>query len=219
MPTLLAGGETVLAVKPSPAEAVSLILQHSVTQYAMLASDLLDFIEYLESCPADLPTLQNCMGSGDSVPTELHHRFKQLFGWEVMEGCGLTEVSTYYAVNPRYGQRKWGSLGLPSPDTRIKILGKQGEFLPVGEVGEIVIQTPSATSGYLDDPEATQELFHDGWLHTGDLGYIDSQQYVWFAGRKKLIIVRRGSNIAPVEVENLIDTHPHVHASVRSRGS
>ena len=214
MPTLLVGGETVLTMKPSPSEAVSRILQHSVTQYAMLASDLLDFIEYLEAHPTHLPTLQNCIGSGDSVPTELHHRFRDIFGWEVMEGCGITEASTYYAVNPRHGHRKWGSLGLPSPDTRICILGKDGEFLPVGEVGEIAIQTPSATIGYLDDSAASKELLHDGWLHTGDLGYLDEQNYVWFVGRKKLIIVRRGSNIAPAEVENLIDEHPLVHASV-----
>ena len=214
MPTLLVGGETVLTMKPSPSEAVSRILQYSVTQYAMLASDLLDFIEYLEDHPTPLPTLQNCIGSGDSVPTELHHRFRDLLGWEVMEGCGITEASTYFVVNPRYGQRKWGSLGLPSPDTRIRILGKDGDILPVAEVGEIAIQIPSATIGYLDDPAATTELLHDGWLHTGDLGYVDEQNYVWFVGRKKLIIVRRGSNIAPAEVENIIDEHPLVHASV-----
>ena len=214
MPTLLVGGQAVLAVKPSPAEAVTLIRQHFISQYAMLASDLLDFIEYLEDHPITLPTLKNCMGSGDCVPTELHHRFKDLFGWEVMEGCGLTEVGTYYAVNPRYGQRKWGSLGLPSPDTRIQILGENGETLPIQQVGEIIIQTPSATIGYLDDPKATQALIHNGWLRTGDLGYIDDQNYIWFIGRKKLIIVRRGSNISPAEIENLIDEHPLVHASV-----
>ena len=214
MPTLLVGGEAVLTMKPSPSEAVSLILQHSVTQYAMLASDLLDFIEYLEDKPTPLPMLENCIGSGDSVPTDLHHRFRDLFGWEVMEGCGITEAATYFVVNPRYGQRKWGSLGLASPDTRIGILGKDGSVLPVGEVGEIAIQIPSATIGYLDDPAATRELLHDGWLYTGDLGYVDEQSYVWFVGRKKLIIVRRGSNIAPAEVENIIDEHPLVHASV-----
>ena len=214
MPTLLVGGEVVLTRKPSPEEAVALILQNSVTQYAMLASDLLDFIEYLEDLPTAMPTLQNCMGSGDCVPSDLHHRFKNLFGWEVMEGCGLTEVGSYYTVNPRYGKRKWGSLGLPCPETRLCILGKDREFLPIGEVGEIAIQTPSATIGYLDDPEATQALFHNGWLLTGDLGYVDEHNYVWFTGRKKLIIVRRGSNISPAEIENLIDEHPLVHASV-----
>ena len=87
MPTLLAGAEVVLAMTPSPPEAVALIAQHAITQYAMLASDLLDFIEHLEQNPTDLPTLRNSIGSGDSVPTELHHRFRDVFGWEVMEGC------------------------------------------------------------------------------------------------------------------------------------
>ena len=63
-------------------------------------------------------------------------------------------------------------------------------------------------------PPATQELLRDGWLHTGDLAYADDQEYIWFVGRKKLMIVRRGSNIAPAEVENVIDGHPRIHASV-----
>ena len=214
MPTLFMGGEVVLVSKPSPAEAVAIIQKQSITQYAMLASDLLDFIEYMEAHPIALPTLQNCLGSGDSVPTDLHQRFKTIFGWEVMEGCGLTEVNTYYTVNPRMGKRKWGSLGLACPETTLCIMDEARQVLPTGKVGEIAIRTPSATIGYLDDPTGTQSLFHDGWLLTGDLGYVDEEEYVWFVGRKKLIIVRRGSNISPIEVENLIDEHPDVHASV-----
>ncbi len=214
LPTLLAGGEVLLAMRPPPAQAVSMIESHCVTEYGLLASDLLDFIEHLERHPTELPSLRNGIGSGDSVPVDLHHRFRDLFGWEIMEGAGMTEMGGYYAANPRYGRRKWGSLGLPTPGTELKIVDEDGEDCPPGETGEVVLRTPSATIGYWNDLKSTEDLFRNGWLHTGDLAYRDEDSYLWFVGRKKLMIVRRGSNIAPIEVENIIDEHPLVHASV-----
>ncbi|MFI4874418.1 MAG: class I adenylate-forming enzyme family protein [Blastopirellula sp. JB062] len=213
MAALSAGGETILAMKPQPDEAIDLIKAYGVTEYGLLASDLLDFIERLERHPTELPSLKNAIGSGDSVPTDLHHRFRDLVGWEVMEGAGMTEAGCYYAANPRFGKRKWGSLGVAAPGAALKIVNSQGVACAVGEVGEIVLQMPSATIGYWNDPSATDELYRDGWLHTGDLARQDEEGYVWFVGRKKLMIVRRGSNIAPAEVENVIDEHPAVHAS------
>lgn len=214
MPALNVGAMVVLVMKPTPAEAINLILTHAVTQYAMLASNLVDFIEYLEENPVDLPSLVNSMGSGDAVPTDLHHRFRDLFGWPVMEGCGMTEIGGYYAVNPRRGQRKWGSMGLPCPDTQLRIVDQHGNDVSTGEVGEILIKTPSATIGYWNDSQQTSELFKDEWLRTGDLAKFDEDRYIWFVARKKLIIVRRGSNVSPAEVESVIDEHPQIHASV-----
>lgn len=214
LPALLAGAEVILTMKPSAPEAAALIERYAVTEYGMMASDLLDFIEFLEESGTRLPTLKNGIGSGDSVPVELHHRFRDLFGWEVMEGSGMTEVGRYYAINPRYGMRKWGSLGLPTPGTELRIVHDDGSDVLEGEVGEIILRSESATIGYWDNPIATAELFRDGWLHSGDLARYDEDGYVWFVGRKKLIIVRRGSNIAPAEVENVLDEHPGVHASL-----
>lgn len=214
MPALSVGARVVLSMRPAPATAVSMIKAESVTEYGMLASDLLDFVEYLENNPTELPTLNNSIGSGDAVPTDLHHRFRDLLGWEVMEGAGMTEIGGYYAANPRSGTRKWGSLGLPTPDTELRIVTAEGDDCPTGETGEIVLRTPSATTGYWNDEQATDDLFRGEWLHTGDLGRFDNDGYVWFVGRKKLMIVRRGSNIAPAEVESIIDEHPSVHAAV-----
>lgn len=214
MASLQAAAEVVLTVKPSPAEAAALIDEHQVTEYGMLASDLLDFIEYLEGHPSKLPSLKNSIGSGDKVPVDLHHRFRDLFGWPVMEGAGMTEVGCYYAANPRYGERKWGSLGLPAPDTELRVVGDAGEACPPNAVGEILVRSPSSTIGYWQDEASTKSLYQDGWLRTGDLGHCDDSGYYWFVGRKKLMIVRRGSNIAPAEVEDVLDEHPRVHASV-----
>ncbi|WP_428357634.1 class I adenylate-forming enzyme family protein [Methyloprofundus sp.] len=214
MPALLVGAEVILSMKPTPASAVALIKQFAVSEYGMLASDLLDFIEYLEQNPCPLPSLKNGIGSGDAVPVDLHHRFKDIFNWELLEGCGMTEIGCYYAMNPRYEVRKWGSMGKPCPNTQISIINEQGETVSQGKTGEIIVKSPSSTIGYWQDEESTQQLFNQGWLYTGDLAYQDEQGYLWFVGRKKLMIVRRGSNISPVEVENIIDEHPLVHASV-----
>ncbi|MGI9473507.1 MAG: class I adenylate-forming enzyme family protein [Rubripirellula sp.] len=214
MPALHVGAKTVLAMKPSATQAVSMINEYQVTQYGLLASDLLDFIEYLENNPTPIPSLKNSIGSGDSVPADLHHRFRDLLGWEVMEGSGMTEIGSYYAVNPRYGQRKWGSLGLPVTGTTLRVVDADGHDCGVGQTGEILVQSPAATIGYWHDSKATESLFKGGWLHSGDLARFDEDGYVWFVGRSKLMIVRRGSNIAPAEVETVIDEHASVHASV-----
>ncbi|WP_186767732.1 class I adenylate-forming enzyme family protein [Blastopirellula retiformator] len=211
---MLAGAEVILTMKPTPQQAVAAINQDGVTEYGMLASDLLDFVEYLEQHPTPLPSLKNAIGSGDAVPSDLHHRFRDLLNWEVMEGAGMTEVGCYYAGNPRYGKRKWGSLGIAAPGMQLRVVDASGQDCPAGEQGEIVLQTPSATIGYWNDEVATEALFQNGFLHTGDLAYRDDDGYVWFVGRQKLMIIRRGSNIAPAEVENIIDEHPLVHASV-----
>ncbi len=214
MPTLKAGGEAILAMKPTPEQAVQIINQSSVTEYGLLASDLLDFIEYLELHSTPLPSLKNAIGSGDAVPLDLHHRFKALLGWEVLEGCGMTEVGCYYAMNPKNGQRKWGSMGLPCPDTEVEIINDSGHLCQNHEIGEFRVKSPSATLGYWQDPEQTRQLFLSGWLLTGDLGYCDEDGYLWFVSRKKLLIVRRGSNISPIEIESILDEHPAIHASV-----
>ena len=214
MPAFSVGAVVVLAMKLTPDQAVSLVKRFDVTEYGMLASDLLDFIENLEAHPTKLSTLTNSIGSGDAVPIELHHRFRDLFGWEILEGCGMTEVGCYYAMNPRYGPRRWGSMGKPCPETRIRVVNPQGEEVPYGETGEIEVRSPAATTGYWNDDASSRKLFRDDWLVTGDLAYYDEEGYLWFVGRKRLMIVRRGSNISPIEVENVIDEHPGVHASV-----
>ncbi len=123
---LLAGGQVTLAVNRTAAEAVAATLSYGITEDAMLASDLLDFVEYLETNPIDLPSLRTTVGSGDSVPVSLHERFRDLFGWEVLEACGMTEIGGDYSANSVHGKRKWGSLGLPAPETELRVIDELG---------------------------------------------------------------------------------------------
>lgn len=212
LPTLMKGGQAVLAMIPSPTQAVELIQTFGVTVYAMLASSLLDFVENLERNDAPNLSLRRVIGSGDSVPLKLQSRFLELFGWPVLEGCGITEIGCYYATQPLEGG-KLGSIGLPTPGTRLRLV-EDGKDVPLGCAGEVLIKTPSLPLGYWEDLDATVSLFQDGWMRTGDLARQDEDGFIWFVGRRKLIIIRRGSNIAPAAVERVLANHPKVHSSV-----
>ncbi|CAE7216199.1 lcfB [Symbiodinium necroappetens] len=213
LPTLLVGGAVVLAMVPPPARAVELIQRFDATVYAMLASSLLDFVGHLETNRQKLPSLKKVVGSGDSVPLQVQTRFRNLFGFPVLEGCGITEIGGYFTMQP-IGKERLGSIGLPTNGTEVRFVDQESHDVPLGSPGEVLLKTPSAAIGYWDDPAASSSLFEDGWLRTGDIARQDEDGYMWFVGRRKLIIVRRGSNIAPAAVERVLATHPEVHSSV-----
>lgn len=219
LPTLARGGEAVLSTMPTAAQAVELIQRFNVSVYAMLSSALLDFVEHLEH--RDLGSvaalaLRRVVGSGDSVPLQLQSRFLEMFGWPVLEGCGITEIGGYYAaqpLDPLDREGKAGAMGRPTKGTQVRLV-EDGKDVPVGSIGEVLLKTPSLPLGYWEDPEATKELFQDGWLRTGDLARFDLDGFLWFVARRKLIIVRRGSNLAPAAVERWLLEHPKVKAVV-----
>jgi len=213
LPTLQVGGTVVLAMVPPPARAVELIQRFDATVYAMLASSLLDFVGHLETTRQNLPSLKKVIGSGDSVPLQVQTRFRNLFGFPVLEGCGITEIGGYFAMQP-IGKERLGSIGLATNGTEVRFVDEEGHDVPLNSPGEVLLKTPSAAIGYWDDPAASSSLFEEGWLRTGDIAREDEDGYLWFVGRRKLIIVRRGSNIAPAAVERVLATHPEVHSSV-----
>ncbi len=145
---------------------------------------------------------------GDSVPTTLQQEFTALFGRPLCEAYGLSEIVPV-SMNTESAMRV-GSLGRPASGVRMKICDNRGLDVACGEVGEVCVQAPGVFVGYWNDPEATRQAFRDGWFLTGDLAHEDADGYFWFDGRKKEIIVRGGSNIAPQEVEDALYLHPAV---------
>jgi len=107
-------------------------------------------------------------------------------------------------------KRLQSSIGRPMEDVQIKILDENGKELPLGEVGEIVAKGSRVMSGYWKDPEKTAKAIRDGWLHTGDKGYMDDEGYIYLAGRGDDMIIRGGENISPEEVENVLYSNPKV---------
>ena len=155
-----------------------------------------------------------------NVPSDYYWDFEKRFGLKIQTIYSLTE-SVMALMGPREGtqDRKPGGVGVPMehPDpaitNQVKIVGPQGKELAPGEQGEIIIKNPAVMLGYLDDPEKTAQTKIDGWIHTGDIGYRDQDGYVFFVGRQKEVIRRRGELIAPTQIEAVINRHPLVEES------
>jgi len=213
LPNVYVGGTSVLTHLPTPAQVVEAITRRRVTRVQMLPATLEDLVEYLDGHPGcDLTSWRCCTAGGDVVPLELHERFRRVTGFEISELYGMTEVLSCI-TNPPFGAKKPGSVGKPAAQTSLRIVDDQDRDVPPGGTGELLVRTPAMMVGYWNDPAATAAALRGGWLHTGDLARCDDDGYYWFVGRKKEIIIRGGSNISPLEVEEVLDAHPAVHLS------
>ncbi|QDU62573.1 Long-chain-fatty-acid--CoA ligase [Planctomycetes bacterium Pan216] len=211
---LSVGATSVLAMRSPPQETVELMRRHRVTRTRMAAADLTDFVRYATEHAVRLPYLRVCMAGGDTHSIETLRHFEEHFGFLPTQGIAMTELPVPCVCNPVNGPQKIGSLGLPLPGAEVRLVDDHDQDIAPGSVGEIVLRHPAMCVGYWRNPDATDELFSHGWLHMGDLAREDEEGYLWFVGRKKLIIVRRGSNIAPIEVEQVLNAHPKVYDSV-----
>ena len=144
------------------------------------------------------------------LPVELIRGFKEKFNVEIIEGYGLSEATGVSSVNPLLSRRKPGSVGVALPFQEVGIQDDHNRELTVGEIGEICIRGDTVMAGYLNNPEATQETIIDGWLHTGDMGYMDKEGFIYIVDRKKDMINRGGENIYPREIEIVLEAHPKI---------
>ena len=136
-------------------------------------------------------------------------------GGRMVEGYGLTEAVTAIMANPYQGMHKIGSIGLPFPDVDAKIVSlDDGHDLAPGELGEIVLRSPTVMLGYYKNAEETQRTIVDGWLYTGDIGYMDEDGYFYITDRKKDLIIVGGFNVFPREIDELIYQHPKVKEGI-----
>lgn len=158
----------------------------------------------------DLSSLRLCFSGGAPMPVEIMRLFEEQYGITVIEGNGPTETSPVAYANPLHGIRKPGSVGLPLKGVKVKIVDENDNELPVDTVGEICVQGPNVMQGYLNLPEATAEAMKGGWFHTGDLGKIDADGYVYIVDRKKDMLIVGGLNVYPREVEECLYQHPAV---------
>jgi long-chain acyl-CoA synthetase len=157
----------------------------------------------------DLHSLRLCVSGGAPMPVEVMQKLENQYGIMILEGDGPTETSPVSYVNPP-GLRKIGSVGPPLDGVRVSILDENEMRLPVDEIGEICIQGPNVMQGYLNQPEATAEAMKGGWFHTGDLGKVDQDGYVYIVDRKKDMIIVGGLNVYPREIEECLNQHPKV---------
>lgn len=157
-------------------------------------------------------SLRACFSGGDKVSPELEREFVQLAGIEIEEVYGMSEIGIA-TVNPLSGENKIGSIGKLAPGFEVLIRDSDGNEVPVGTPGRLWVKSLCNMVGYWNRPDATKETIVEGWLDTGDVVRVDDDEYFWFEGRQKQIIVHDGSNICPQEVEESLVEHPAVSAA------
>jgi long-chain acyl-CoA synthetase len=150
-------------------------------------------------------------GSGAApLPLEIVEPFEKKFGGRLLEGYGLTEASPVVTSTRLSSPRKPGSVGQPIPGVEVAILDDDDRRLPVGDTGEIGVRGPNVMLGYYGLPEETARTLRNGWLHTGDVGRLDADGFLYIVERKKDLIIRGGFNVYPREVEEVLYAHPAV---------
>jgi long-chain acyl-CoA synthetase len=164
----------------------------------------------------DLSSIDSCLSGSAPLPIEVQEEFEAVTGGKLVEGYGLTESSPVTHANFLWDrERIKGSIGVPWPNTEVRIVSMDdGIDMPVGEIGEIIIKGPQVMKGYWNRPEATEVTIKDGWLYTGDLGYMDDKGYFYVVDRKKDMIIAGGYNIYPREIEEVLYEHPDVLEAV-----
>lgn len=159
----------------------------------------------------DLTSLKLCISGGAPLPVEVKRQFEETTGCVVVEGYGLSETSPVVCTNPTQGVNKSGSVGLPMPGTIVEIRSLEDDrVLGIGEKGEICVRGPQVMKGYWNRPEDTADVMKNGAFHTGDVGYMDEEGYVFIVDRIKDMINASGYKIYPRMVEEAIHLHPAV---------
>ena len=161
----------------------------------------------------DLKSLKFCASGGAPLPLEVQQRFERLTGCRLVEGWGMTETSSVGTLTPLDKERRPGSCGLPAPNIMVKFadLSDPSHYVPYGERGEICVSGPNVTKGYWKNEAATKDqITADGYLRTGDVGYMDADGYIYIIDRTKDMILCAGFNVYPRNIEEAIYEHPSV---------
>ncbi len=212
---ILAGGEIIILPRFSARMVARTIHKYrpdffiGVPTMFVALSNLPDIGKY------NLRSVKGIFVGAAPLTRAIKEDFESKTGGRMIEGYGLTEAVTAIAANPYHGLHKIGSIGIPFPDVDMKIVSLDGtRDLPPGEQGEIVLRSPTVMLGYYKMPEETAKTIVDGWLFTGDIGYMDEDGYFYITDRKKELIIVGGFNVFPREIDELIYQHPKVKEGI-----
>ena len=219
------GGRTLVIQRQfEPSDWMNLVETEKVNRAMMVPTMLKNLMEHPEFKQRDLSSLKVITYGAAPMPLEVISKaIEELPDTRFINAFGQTEsASTITMLTPEdhviegtpeersIKLKRLGSIGQALDDTVVMIFDENGEPLPPGEVGEIVAQGPRVMKGYWKAEEATSQTVRDGWLYTGDIGYMDEDGYIFLAGRAKDIIIRGGENISPEEIEAVLHSHPSV---------
>ena len=207
---LMTGCATILLENFAPARTLETIEKHRATILPAVPALFNALLALGVERPVDTSSLRVLVSGGAPLPIPTLVALEQRFGVPVLEGDGPTECSPVTSVNPLEGMRKAGSVGPALPGVEVAIWDEQNNPAPTDDIGEIMVRGDNVMLGYLNQPEATREAMTNGWYHTGDLGKIDADGYIFIMDRKKDMIITAGLNVYPREVEEVLLTHEGV---------
>ncbi len=213
---LAAGLPGVILAEFNPDGVFDAVEHHGVTRFFIVPAALQMLLMHPRCAETDFGRLKYILYGAAPIPLELLRQCIKMFGADFIQAYGMTETTGTICMLPPEdhdpeGNQRMRSAGKPLPGVEIRILGDDGRELPVGEVGEVVTRSSNNMLGYWNLPEATAKtMTADGWIHTGDAGYLDADGYLYIHDRVKDMIISGGENVYPAEVESAIFGHPAV---------
>jgi long-chain acyl-CoA synthetase len=205
------GAMVTMLPRFDPEKALEILERDAVTIFQGVPTMYNAMLHAERAGSTDTSNLRMCMSGGAAIPVELIRAFEETFDCMILEGYGLSETSPVASFNQPDRERKAGSIGTPIEGVEMQVWDDQGNELPQGEVGEIVIRGHNVMKGYWDKPDATEQaISEDGWFKTGDMAKVDEDGYFFIVDRKKDMIIRGGYNVYPREVEEILYEHPAV---------
>jgi long-chain acyl-CoA synthetase len=192
--------------------ALEVMQRDRVTVFEGVPTMYIALLAHPDRTSYDLSALRVGISGGAPIPAEVIDEFERAFGIVILEGYGLSETASTTTFNVSAEERRVYSVGKPIYGVEVQIWDGEGRTQPSGRehVGEIVVRGVNVMKGYHGRPEATAEAMAGGWFHTGDLGYVDGDGFLFVVDRKKELIIRGGYNVYPREVEDVLYTHPAV---------
>ena len=208
------GGELVLTPAPKIPLLLDIMKKRRPTWMPGVPTIYAKVMEAAKKEGIDLHGIENSLSGAAALPPEIVEEWEALTGGLLVEGYGLTETSPIVTVNPLNKNRRPGYIGIPFPDTEVRIGNPENldETQPDGTAGELLVRGPQVFKGYFNMPEATENAFHNGWYRTGDMAIMESDGFIKIVSRIKEMIITGGFNIYPAEVEDVIRQHPDVNA-------
>ena len=197
-----------------PDAALATMDRDNVTTFSGVPTMYWALLNYPEAHKYDLDkiarNLRVATSGGAAIPIEVLKGFENRFNVTILEGYGLSETSPVATFNRTDRPAKPGSVGLPVWGVEVRVVDEDDKDVPQGELGEIVIRGHNVMKGYYNRPEANEKAFRNGWFHTGDIGRMDEDGYVYIVDRVKDMVIRGGYNVYPREVEEVLMEHPAV---------
>jgi long-chain acyl-CoA synthetase len=206
-------GCTMSLVPRFTAEAVLTAIQRDrCTFFDGVPTMFISLLSYPHLDEYDTSSLRLAVSGGAPIPAEVLDAFESRFGVVILEGYGLSETTSTATLNRGVDDRRIYSVGKPVWGTELQVWDETGQALPRGadNIGELVVRGYHVMKGYHGRPDETAEVMAGGWFHTGDVGYVDPDGYVFIVDRKKELILRGGYNVYPREIEEVLHAHPAV---------